>query len=260
MNEIKYTTDGKKVVVIGNLNTQEKIVQEVFVINDSEIPSGQNFVVKDLHDAPAISWKEKNLKEMEQRHANRTTSMEREMREIEERYKRAKAIAEQKCSFLAKFIDSAASEGFDTLRKFISGDIKYIVTTGYIPDILDYDSQELDTSFGDKELKLLTLFGKSDGTLLWGINQYRDGSGGNTYFYPATTYDEAREIFKSGVLKYGSLNEYIIKAAKKHGIELDAALLSEYKKKQKDSKEQGIEDAKKRIEKLEGEILEVEKL
>ena len=42
---IKYTTDGKKVVVIGNLNSQEKIVQEVFIINDAEIPSGENFVV-----------------------------------------------------------------------------------------------------------------------------------------------------------------------------------------------------------------------
>ncbi len=41
--KIKYTTDGKKVVVLGNLNSQEKIVQEVFVVDGSEIPSGEDY-------------------------------------------------------------------------------------------------------------------------------------------------------------------------------------------------------------------------
>ena len=63
--EIKFTTDGKKVIVIGSLNSQEKIVQEIFIVGGSEIPSGEHFVVKSLHDAPAVSWKEKNIKEIE---------------------------------------------------------------------------------------------------------------------------------------------------------------------------------------------------
>jgi len=35
----KFTTDGKKVVVIGALNTKETIVQEVFVIDGTEFPA-----------------------------------------------------------------------------------------------------------------------------------------------------------------------------------------------------------------------------
>lgn len=31
---IKYTTDGRKVVIIGDLNQTEKIVQEIFVTED----------------------------------------------------------------------------------------------------------------------------------------------------------------------------------------------------------------------------------
>ena len=39
---IKYTTDGKKVVVIGDLNQTEKIVQEIYVTDDGcEIPQGE---------------------------------------------------------------------------------------------------------------------------------------------------------------------------------------------------------------------------
>ncbi len=34
--KIKYTDDRKKVVVIGDLNSQEKIVQEVFVTQDNK--------------------------------------------------------------------------------------------------------------------------------------------------------------------------------------------------------------------------------
>ena len=64
MTDIKYTNDGKKVLIVGKLNSQETIVQEIFVSAGQEIPSGENFVVKSLHDAPAESWKEKNLREL----------------------------------------------------------------------------------------------------------------------------------------------------------------------------------------------------
>lgn len=53
MTDIKYTDDGKKVLVVGKLNAQQTIVQEIFVSAGQEIPSGENFVVKSLHDAPA---------------------------------------------------------------------------------------------------------------------------------------------------------------------------------------------------------------
>ena len=66
--EYKYTTDGKKVIVVGNLNSQEKIVQEIFIVNGNEIPSGENFVAKSLHDAPAVSWKETELQKLESRY------------------------------------------------------------------------------------------------------------------------------------------------------------------------------------------------
>ena len=66
---IKYTTDGRKVVIIGDLNQTEKIVQEIFVTEDgAEIPSGERFVVKSLLDTPAKSWKEKNIADLEARY------------------------------------------------------------------------------------------------------------------------------------------------------------------------------------------------
>ncbi len=66
MSKIKYTTDGKKVVIIGDLNQTDKIVQEIFVTeNGDEIPQGERFVVRSLLDQPAKSWKETKLEELE---------------------------------------------------------------------------------------------------------------------------------------------------------------------------------------------------
>lgn len=65
MSDYKYTDDGKKVAVIGKLNAEQTIVQEVFVSQGQEFPSGENFVVKSLHDKPAESWKAKSLRELE---------------------------------------------------------------------------------------------------------------------------------------------------------------------------------------------------
>ena len=55
--ETKFLSDGRKVVVVGALNNQETIVQEVFVTQQGdEIPGGERFVVKSLHDQPVESW------------------------------------------------------------------------------------------------------------------------------------------------------------------------------------------------------------
>lgn len=261
MGNEKYTSDGKKVVIVGNLNSQEKIVQEVFVVNGQEVPSGENFVVKSLHDAPAISWKEKNLKEIEDRYEKRKVEIEKHLKDLEERYNTSKAAIEQKCKYLRNHIDNATVESFDILTKFLKGEIKYVVSGGFAPQILDFSKVEMDTSFGGGYLKLLTLFGKSDGTLTWGINRYKDGSGGNSTWYGvATNYEEAKGLLISAIKECGQINDHIIKEAKKHDIELDAEWVANYKEKRKAEILKSIESQKNVIEKYKDKIAELEKL
>lgn len=55
--EIKFFFDGRKVVVVGALNNQETIVQEVFVTQQGdEIFGGERFVVKSLYDQLVELW------------------------------------------------------------------------------------------------------------------------------------------------------------------------------------------------------------
>ena len=83
MKNIKYTTDGKKVVVIGDLNQTEKIVQEIFVTKDGdEVPSGERFVVKSLLDEPAKSWKEIKLEQIEKDYTTKTCEWELKIKSL----------------------------------------------------------------------------------------------------------------------------------------------------------------------------------
>jgi hypothetical protein len=46
MSEIKYTSKGQKVRIVGKLNSTEFIVQEIHVTESGdEVPAGENFVV-----------------------------------------------------------------------------------------------------------------------------------------------------------------------------------------------------------------------
>jgi len=52
MSEYKYLKDGRKVAVVGRLNNNQWIVQEIFVSGDQEFPCGEHFVETTLLDKP----------------------------------------------------------------------------------------------------------------------------------------------------------------------------------------------------------------
>jgi len=194
MSEFKYTTDGKKVVVIGKLNATETIVQEIFVRTDgSEIPSGEQFVTKSLHDAPSISWKEKREKEI----AESLYRTEEEAKIKTARMLREMQLADVKASALYAFNKSATREQLKTLQAFVSGEIKYLCISKYS----DLTIVPFDDAIPQREdhqriewLRLLSLFGRTNGDMQWRIGQYSDGSGCDEIVFPAKSLDDAVSI------------------------------------------------------------------
>lgn len=64
--EVKYTKDGKKVAIIGELNQNEYIVQEISVTESGdEIPAGDKFTAKGLLDMPVETWKAKEDRKLQ---------------------------------------------------------------------------------------------------------------------------------------------------------------------------------------------------
>ena len=191
---IKYTTDGKKVAVIGKLNDAETIVQEVFVTESgAEVPSGANFLIKSLHDEPVTSWHDRHIATTEATHKRLTAELETYRRKVLSANDKAQAHARA----LTAFASSAAAEQLATLEAFVSGEITHVVTGSEYgaPRIREFSDAIADPRDYDRDaVKLLSLFGRTNGTLEWRLHRYSDHSGGSSRVIPARGYDDAVRI------------------------------------------------------------------
>ncbi len=226
--EIKFTTDGKKVVVIGSLNSQEKIVQEIFIVDGSEIPSGEHFVVKSLHDAPAVSWKENDLKKLEERYEKERKQF---LSEIDKNYKAYVAKTDEfraKLNYIGAALKNANEKSFEMLVDFVTGETKWIVVDQYEVQLLPIN--EFHQMYEDK-LRLISLFGKDDGSFTYAVGDYYDYSGGNKKFYPFKNYEEALLRFQELLLSQ-PISEKNLLLAEKYTIEYPADKVADYKQQQ----------------------------
>ena len=89
----------------------------------------------------------------------------------------------------------------ERIEDFLEGKITFFVEQPYsycwsrAPYIIKAsDAKTKDGGYYNDALKLLTLFGKSDGNLEWGLNKYSDGSGSNVLVYPCVSYAEAIKV------------------------------------------------------------------
>ena len=222
--ECKYLSDGRKVAVIGQLNNNETIVQEIFVTaNGDEIPSGERFVTKSLHDEPVISYEEKRANEIKrqtERYEEEQKKAEKEIDIIEGKLKAAREML--RCT--DKLIKLLPSSELDVFTSFITGSTEYLVVDKYditepikiIDGIIQWDSYH--GSWGDRRyeaIKLLSVFGKSGGNLEYGINEYRDGSGDYHQCYPFTNYEDAIAHIKEKAIVKIEKNNLSVKDYKK---------------------------------------------
>ena len=251
----KFTTDGRKVVIVGTLNSQETIVQEVFVsVNGAEIPSGENFVVKSLHDEPVKSWKIKSIEDEERDVSRRQADVNRLKEAIKHENKRLDAVL----SALRKYkSEDQFYPAWDNLALFMTGGITHLVELGWSPSIVEFNKSVAPGEYDGGSIKLLSLFGGSDGNVEWRLHSYSDHSGGSKAIVPATSYDHAVSILSKSINAKDSINSYDVKASEQHGFKiaqdkLDAFTKSEIKQKEKfvAEKKQQLQAALKELESL----------
>ncbi len=263
--EYKYTTDGKKVIVVGNLNSQEKIVQEIFIVNGNEIPSGENFVVKSLHDAPAVSWKETKLQELESRYEKDKKEWDSKI----ERLNQDKRLAYDSLSARVKWLRNVAKEPRDEEFKkvvnqvadFLSDSEKWVFVRNYSGWELEKFNDEgvnnlidrFESGYGRKrfdEMRLLSLFGRSDGSLVFRINDYSDGSGSDKDVVFFKSKEEALTFMQIEFDKLDKYSDDHLKTAEKFSLKVDAGKLKFYDAAKRANIERQIKEHQTRIDEL----------
>lgn len=200
--ELKYLSDGRKVAVVGKLNNVETIVQEVFVTKDGdEVPGGERFVTKSLHDEPVISWAARETQRAEAALANIKDQISRYSRESSEAYERLLGMREMVRSVTA-FTKLVSDDNLEVFVGFMTGTIEYLVEDSYrfTPPVKLKDAlYNEDRWHGESKfdgLKLLSVMGKSEGKLSYRLNRYGDGSGNYSEVHPFNTLNEALSHIK----------------------------------------------------------------
>ena len=255
MNEIKYTTDGKKVIVIGNLNNQEKIVQEIYICNGAEIPQGENFVVKSLLDAPVKSWKEERIAEIETRYKKEYDARVKEMDELTRKHRLAVSLFKEKISFVKSASEKINPETFDLLSAYICNEIKYVV----IDDTKIVEFKDFKQDY-DGKLRLISIFGKDDGSLQYKVGEYYDYSGSHRKFTPCMSYEEAINTLTEYINSKDTYSDYDLKSCKEYNIAIDPTKLEAYKAKRRESILKDIEYDKNKLAETETKLKELEQI
>lgn len=247
--QIKYTTDNRKVIVVGKLNSQETIVQEIFISNDVELPSGENFVVKSLHDAPVVSWKEAELVRLEARYKKDSEAWEQSSRNMRAKYESIEAELSSRFKYASMVINKLSPDVFKSLEMFLLNKVKWIVKTSYTPELLEWkDEKVMGNTRYDEGLRLISLFGRDNGTMSYKLHEYSDGSGfGGSKIVPFDNYEDAFDYFREMLLKSG-VNDTSIKTAKQYDIEFPKEQLIEYYQKRIINTQSAIDSYKKSYE------------
>jgi hypothetical protein len=199
----KYLTDGRKVAVLGKLNNVEYIVQEIFVTAaGEEIPSGENFTAKSLHDTPVESYQTKELAKQKARIAD----AENQLKDVHKQIKDAKHALHAKRDMLANSPELKALVGDKAriLAMFMTGTVNYLVLSSYgrvsapvamEDQLICWDSHWSETKY--EALKLCSVLGKSNGEIEYRIHHYSDGSGNSNEVFPFETREEAIDHIRS---------------------------------------------------------------
>ena len=151
-SSIKYTTDGKKVVVIGDLNQSEKIVQEIFVTEDGcEIPSGERFVVKSLLDSPSVSWKEKSLKDLEIKYESQKKYWDAQINQLNDEKRIVSTQLRQIVNNIKSNIkNDSLINVINGIESFLCADKMYILANDYRKFIIKEFNAESDSFFASR--------------------------------------------------------------------------------------------------------------
>jgi len=261
MSNIKYTIDGKKVVVIGDLNQTDKIVQEIFITeNGDEIPSGDRFVTRGLLDTPCKSWKEKNIEQIEKDYESKIKEWENKINAINKEKRKCYEVLKNEVKWLKDVakqpLDKQIKEVIQTMTIFLSDTPKWVFIMGYNWNIYELNEELYEVYDGNINFRLLSLYGRTDGNICWKTNRWSDGSGSESdgiQFFD--DYDKAISYAQNYLNGKDKYSDNDIEKAEKLGLKLNDEILKAKKEEHKTYIENSIKKYKEEIIKYENELL-----
>ncbi len=257
------------------MNQTDKIVQEIFVTeNGDEIPQGERFVERNLLDAPAQSWKEKKLKELEERYDKESAEWDRNIRRMVDEKKRTYDALSARVKWLREVAKEPRDEQFkkviNLLADFLSDSEKWVLIKNYsdwelvrfnedgINEVLErHDRGYNYSTLSFDSMRLLSLYGSSNGDVTFRISDYHDGSGSDKKVFFFKSKEDALFFLQSEFDKKEKYEYYDIENAKIHNLKLDEVKLLAYKENKKNGILEQITKQNKVLEDLHSNLEQI---
>ena len=220
MNIIKYLDNGMEVSVIREIEGG-LLVSECYEYGDDVsdfFVDDKVYFVERVYDRAPTQRFDAKIAEIE----DKIKTAQKKYIEIENK------IAELNIAEDRKLEKYKQYQQLNRLDDFLDGEITHIVFLNYQIKIEEW---------GSKDLKLITLFGDSNGDLQWYVNSYRDGSGSNNHIVPCCSYTEAIAVIQKHIddLLANNPNEYnisyCIDAVKVYNLKIDQKWIDNDKEK-----------------------------
>ena len=253
---MKYTIDGHEVAVKYELPDGRFVVafiyEEHYGDESQVVESDHLSVVNDVFNKPPRKKMEEEIRKAK----DELDSLRKQT--IEERSKKHKVTmeirdAENKAKETLERIKKY--RGLENIEDFIDGNITFVLDVEYQwnPEIFPFEDYIKNS---DQGMKLISLYGKSNGDLTFKVNEYGDGSGSSRQAFFFTSLEEAVEKLQAFITEQVSEGNHrprqgYVALAKKYNLELPEG----YAKTLEDEYE---ENNKNKIKDLKAELAELE--
>lgn len=196
IGETYFTANGEKVYLDAITTDGKFVVSQIMRYSDygddfyEDV--GPSKVVDKIHAEAPVAVLDQRFEEAQERLGQIESQYNKRFAEVTN----AEREIKDRLAKLKKF------HGLELLEDFIDGKVTHFVVceSEYGIDLqikTKAEAIEKGGSHGDRwddTLKLVTLFGKSNGDLQWKVNRYYDGSGDAKQIWPCRSEDEAKQV------------------------------------------------------------------
>jgi hypothetical protein len=183
--DIVFNEHGQRFVYVAE-DDGEHIVRPTMETDEDEPWEGKPVTIRKVFASAPREMYDKTIETLDAK----IVELEEQKKTLEEEIRKSKYDETERKK---RIMVNAALTRIDD---FLAGKITHFVFSEYRVEIKTFKEATTDPDSHSRYIKLLSLFGGTNGDLAWKLNYYYDGSGSWSHVYPCCSLEEATVIAK----------------------------------------------------------------